>query len=398
MAGKQGMLIYYAYFHDRRFVPIHVSELVGALAREGARVRVFTSVDPDLAARAFNIPEVTVTNLRAPEVRFFSEPLFAALLFPALAASFAKNRPDILYTRHGAASLAACLAGKLLGVPCLVELNDIMEDKIAFANASLLKKAYVRLYHFANLRLASRILPVTEEIHAHYAKKHGLPRERFFLSPNGVNADRFSPKPKDLARKNYGIPEETKVVLSLGSLFPWAGLETLVAAAPKILEKHPDTLFVIGSGEEPGLSRLKTLARDAGLGEKFLFHGFIPWDEAAFYISMADLCAAPFIFRNTRSGIASLRVLAYMACARPVAGSDIPGLGDMLERTGAGLSVHMDDPEALALAVIRLLDAPGEARAMGEKGRVYILENLSWRAIARRVLGCAETLAQKDTR
>ena len=87
---------------------------------------------------------------------------------------------------------------------------------------------------------------------------------------------------------------------------------------------------------------------------------------------------APKIFKETRSGISSLRVFAYLACGKPVIGSNIPGLGDMLEREGAGLSYPMGDSRAFGEAISRVLADKDQARAMGEKGRDFVLARHSW--------------------
>ncbi|MEW5736890.1 MAG: glycosyltransferase family 4 protein [Thermodesulfobacteriota bacterium] len=378
--------IFYVYFHDKSFVPFHVRELVAELGRRGRKVHVFTAVNPSLGREVFSSPNVTLHNLPAVSVRFFSEMLFLCVLFPCLVLSALRERPEVFYTRNGASSMAACLAARLLRRPCFVEVNDIWQDKLLFSRPPWAKLLWLRLYHFINYRLGTMLLPVTWEIADFCAESYGVPASRLAVVPNGVDAEHFRPLDKAAARRRWGVPEDARVVLSLGSLFSWAGLETLVQAAPAILAAHSETVFVIGSGEEPYLSQIKALAREAGLSQSFRFPGYILKKDAPAFIAQADLCAAPFIFRQVRSGVSSLRVYAYMACGKPVAGSDIPGLGDVLEKRGAGVSVPMEDAPALARAVIGLLDDPEKAEDMGRKARIYVMEQHSWGAIADRLL------------
>jgi glycosyltransferase involved in cell wall biosynthesis len=225
---------------------------------------------------------------------------------------------------------------------------------------------------------------VTEQIGLWLAKTYHVSRDKIIVISNGVNIHRFKPKPQAEARKKYNIPVDAKVILSLGSLFPWAGIETLISAAPSIIEAYHDSLFLIGSGEEPYLSHIKNEVKKKGLQNRFLFYGFIPWNEAAWFISIADICAAPFIFKDIRSGCSSLRVYSYLACGKVVVGSNIPGLGDMLEKEKIGLSVPMGDSKALAKSVISLLDNSNSMALDGLRARTFTVENFSWESIVDR--------------
>jgi glycosyltransferase involved in cell wall biosynthesis len=377
--------IYYVYFHDTRFVPIHASEIVSEMARRGWEVHVYTYLRNAKARSRSWDGKVRLHSLWTLRIRFISELLFMAVLFPYLSIQTFFRRPDIFYTRHSATSVLVVFIAKLFSRPCVVEINDIVMDKLQFSRTSRLKWLWIRLYHYCTYHLADRLLPVTEQIGSWIKEKYRLDPRRVMVVPNGVNTYRFSPKPFQEARWRYQISLDFRVVLSLGSLFPWVGIETLIDAAPKVLDVYPNTLFVIGSGEEPYLSNIKKAVSRSKLMDAFLFFGFIPWDDASWFISTSDICVAPFIFKSTRSGISSLRVFSYLACGRAVIGSDIPGLGDMLEKEKIGSSFPMGDHNALARSLIELLGKPERARKMGERGRKFVLSSHSWEGIVTRL-------------
>jgi len=95
---------------------------------------------------------------------------------------------------------------------------------------------------------------------------------------------------------------------------------------------------------------------------------------------------APAQFANTRSGISPQKVYAYLACERPVVGSDINGLGDVLVKEGAGLSFPAGDAAALAQAVVQLLADPAKAKAMGQRGRHLVLARYTWGQVVTRTV------------
>jgi glycosyltransferase involved in cell wall biosynthesis len=389
--------IYYVYFHDTDFVPIHVSEIINEMQRRGREVHVFTSIKDKSGKKNLSSGKIIFHNLWTIRARFISEFVFMVFLLPYLFVRSLTKKPDFFYTRHSAASFVVALIARLLGKPCLIEINDIVLDKLKFTQVSRLKMKWVQLYHYVNIRMAHCLLPVTKQIGLWLSHEYGIHEKKVVVIPNGVNVHRFSPKPFPEARKRYNIPLDSKVILSLGSLFPWAGIETLIASASKVLKKFPETLFVIGSGEEPFVSRLKEAVNRSGLKEKFLFFGFIPWDEASWFISTSDICVAPFVFKETRTGISSLRVFSYLSCARPVVGSDIPGLGDMLENEGMGVSFPMGDSKALAKTIIELLSDINKLRVMAERSRAYIIRNHSWQSIVDKIETASITFMAKET-
>lgn len=378
------MKLFYVYYHDREFVPIHVSEILHELQKRKHKVTVFTSVR-NKKKQLLGVENIRLYNIPIPDTRFISELIFMVCLFPFLLIGSLRDRPDAFYCRHSASSSIVTFIAKLIRKPCLLEVNDINIDKIRFEKVSKLKILWINLYHYLSIRLSKQILPVTSEISRWIRVRYYLNKKHVREISNGVNVHRFKPKPKTEARQRYKIPNESPVLLSLGSLFPWAGIETVIAAAPKILEIFPETLFLIGSGEEPYLTRLKKIVNDRKLNKCFRFYGFIHWDEASWFISTADICIAPFIIKENRSGICSLRVLSYLACEKPVIGSDIIGLGDMLEKEGIGKSFPMGDSLALSEAIIRLIQDANKIETMGKKARKFVIDNYSWENVVCRL-------------
>jgi glycosyltransferase involved in cell wall biosynthesis len=377
--------IFYIYFHSDNFVPIHSAEVIRQLRKRGHKVHVFTKVNGEEARQKLCAEKIALHNVWTPQLRFISELVFMTLLLPILFILSLSKKPDAFYNRHSATAVSVALISKLLKIPCLFEVNDIVIDKLIFLRIPKFKQLWIKLYCYISFRLGNMLLPVTEQIGSWLRETYNLNKNKIVVIPNGVNVHRFRPKPKFKAREKYDIPIDVPVILSLGSLFPWAGTETLVTAAPNILKVYPKTIFLIGSGEEPFLSELKKIVKKSGLERNFIFTGFVPWDEAAWFISSADICVAPFIFKKNRSGICSLRVLSYMACSKPIIGSDIPGLGDLLEEKKIGFSFRMDNADNLTAKIINLLKNEKKIKEMGDKARIFVCNNFSWEIIVKQL-------------
>ena len=133
--------------------------------------------------------------------------------------------------------------------------------------------------------------------------------------------------------------------------------------------------------------KLLEITSELGLSEKFTFTGRIAYERVPLYINAADVCVAPFIKeRNSKIGLSALKTYEYLACGKPIVASSIPGVKDLIESSGGGISVTPENPEKLAAAVVSLLSDEKTRAVMGKKGRRYVVENHSWDGVARKVL------------
>jgi len=153
--GKRG---YYIYFHNVRFVPIHASEIIYEMQRQGHDVHVFTSIKEEVEKRKLLTKGIKLHNLPTIDARFVSEFLFMAFLFPCLFFQTLIGRPDVFYSRHSACSLIVTLIARMLKKPCLLEVNDIVLDRLKFSNISILKLNGMKLPGLSALRISASLL------------------------------------------------------------------------------------------------------------------------------------------------------------------------------------------------------------------------------------------------
>ena len=101
----------------------------------------------------------------------------------------------------------------------------------------------------------------------------------------------------------------------------------------------------------------------------------------------SDICVAPFIKRrNAKIGLSALKTYEYLACGKPIVASSIPGVKDLIEFSGGGITVNPENPGELATAILELIPNESTRAILGEKGRKYVVENHSWNSVARKIL------------
>jgi glycosyltransferase involved in cell wall biosynthesis len=81
---------------------------------------------------------------------------------------------------------------------------------------------------------------------------------------------------------------------------------------------------------------------------------------------------------NHGDPVRSRKLFEYMAAGIPVVACDLPRWRALVERVGCGLVVDPRDPRAVAAAIEHLLRNPGEAEAMGERGRAVVEAEFNW--------------------
>src|SRR5207249_178845 len=125
---------------------------------------------------------------------------------------------------------------------------------------------------------------------------------------------------------------------------------------------EPLDLLLVGDG--PDRERLRDRAKRLGILGRVRFIGEVRHELVPLYIAAADACVAPFTSeRNLKTGVSALKVVEYIACARPVVVTAVPGAKDLVETYNCGIVVPAEDTEALRLAIERVVCDPSSGVA-----------------------------------
>jgi glycosyltransferase involved in cell wall biosynthesis len=207
----------------------------------------------------------------------------------------------------------------------------------------------------------------------------GVAPGRIRVIPNGVDAERFSPRDRGEARRALGLPEDRPILLSVGGLNPGKGHHRVVELLPALLRSHPDLLYVVVGGERPGDSSrplIERLVRERGLQRHVLLAGERPHGEVPLWNAAADLCCLA-----TRSEGWANVLLEALACGLPVVSTRVGGNAEIVSHEGLGLLVPPEDDGALAQAILEALGRRWDREAIVAHARLH-----SWEAAAAAVL------------
>ena len=195
----------------------------------------------------------------------------------------------------------------------------------------------------------------------------------------GIDTDHFAPDPTAVQlRRDLGLADK-KVIVSVGRLVHRKGQDILIQSMPAVIAKHP-TAHILMVGEGPYRRDLTKMVEKLKLSDAVTFIGRIQYKELPRYIGAGDIFVMP-----SRSRLAGLEVeglgIVYLeasSCALPVIAGRSGGAPDAVDEGVTGFSVEGTSPSEVSKAIIKLLDEPIKAKAMGESGRSWIIDKWRW--------------------
>jgi glycosyltransferase involved in cell wall biosynthesis len=196
-------------------------------------------------------------------------------------------------------------------------------------------------------------------------EKYLGPRDRVRVVPFGVDTDYFAPRP---ARS----PREEVVIGFVKHLEPYYGVEDLVVAFEEVVTRYPDARLII-AGDGSLRSSLRQKVHSKGLGELVEFLGQIPQHAVRDVLAQCDVFAMPSL--REALGVAAIEALAMGV---PVVATQVGGIPEIVKDGITGLLVPAMSPDALAEALLYLVEDEALRRQMGREGRQDVLERYRW--------------------
>ncbi len=282
--------------------------------------------------------------------------------FLARAANFGKSvfshlalhhEYDVVHYRNIWDGLSIAQNKKRFGYKTLFEVNGLPSIELKYhypgLGAELLTK--IKEQEIATLHLSDAII-CPSNVTRDYIASLGLDLKRVTVIPNGVSPSDFFASP--LPARDGRVP----TLLYIGTLADWQGLDVMIRALPKILEKQPVQLRIVGRGRSRQRKLLSKQIRKQGVEGSVLVQPAVPHHEIPALIAEADICIAPLALndRNVTQGACPIKVLEYMAAGRPLLASNMPIVRELVREDVDAFLFSPNDPEDLARQALVLLN------------------------------------------
>jgi glycosyltransferase involved in cell wall biosynthesis len=256
-------------------------------------------------------------------------------------------RPDIIHTHLSTGAWWGSFAGRILGIPVLAHVHAL-NTKTCFL--------------FSN-----HVAACSEGVKRHLVAQ-GMVADRIHVVYNGIDLqdlDNLRPLPD--VRRDLGLTDGEPVVGVTAHLSPKKGQRHLLEALALLRSSRPNLrCYLVGEGGQQ--EELQALAEGLGIGDQVRFMGYR--NDAVDLMQAMDVVVLPSV---AKEGLGVCLVEAN-ALGKPVVGSDIPGIDEVIVDGRNGLLVPPGDAAELAAAIDRLLEDRPLREQMGQSGRRRVEE------------------------
>jgi glycosyltransferase involved in cell wall biosynthesis len=285
---------------------------------------------------------------------------------------------DLIHAQWGLQAFASFISKKLLSKPLVTTVHG--------AELFLSKKRRIYKALLAHGLLNSDMILANSENTRKEAEKFGVPASKIITIHQGVDLDKLKVKEQRKIQLQEVLNIRGKLLLTAGRLVERKGIPYLLLAMKEVVKQFPRVKLVI-VGDGPEKLHLIRLASELGIKEKVVFTGFVSNQDLACLYSLADIFVLPSIVdsKGDTEGLGVV-LLEAMAMEKPVIGTNVGGIPDVITDKVTGFLVSQKDPQALAEKICMLLTDKKLAKKMGEAGKKKVLKHFTWREIAKTVV------------
>jgi len=292
---------------------------------------------------------------------------------------------DIIYAHSPAlCGLAALQAARAKNLPFIYEVRGFWEDAAVDqqrTTKSSLRYRATRALETYVARQADAIAAIAQPMLQDLAARN-ISSTKMFCVPNGVDAQRFSPVPRDPELAAQLGLTGAPVLGFFGSLYRYEGVSWLMRAVAELRARGiPLQVLVIGRGEEE--QAIRAAVRDYDLADVVKLIDHVPHDQIKRYYSVVDVMVFPRLSIRLTELVTPLKPLEAMALGKPVLASSVGGHRELIEHDFNGLLFRPEDVGDFSVQAMRLINDPGFREQLGNSGREYVQQKKDWSILAR---------------
>ena len=287
--------------------------------------------------------------------------------------------PHLIHAHLHEGALIGAVLRILTRIPLLFDYQGSLTGESLnhgfFHKGSPLTYMFKRFEYFIN-RLADVIITSSDQGRQELVREWGMPPGKITNLIDGVDTEVFRPFSQSESRREFGIPDNVKVVVYLGLFNRYQGVDLLLDAILLLKSRSSDVRFLLmGFPDEE--YRIK--AAEMGIDDVIFFTGRVQYERAAFFLSAGDLAVSPKLAQTEANG----KLFNYMACGLPTIAFDSHINREIL--ADAGIYVEHGDTAALADSIVTSLADSDRMVSLSKKVRDRAVNIHSWNSRSRQL-------------
>ena len=224
------------------------------------------------------------------------------------------------------------------------------------------------------LERASAVIAVSGSLKM-VATKIGISEQKITVIPNGVDGSLFRPGDRRVVRRQLGLIDNTKMLISVGHICPGKGMHTIVSVLPGILTRYPNLVYTIVGGNalwDGNESEVRKIVRAHRLTKQVIMAGSVPPEMVATWLQAADL----FVLSTRREGWCNA-IMEALASGLPVVTTNVGGNAEIISNPEVGILVPFGDDAALIKAIEQALSRQWDYKVISDYAKRF-----TWRRAA----------------
>ncbi|HVE63700.1 MAG TPA: glycosyltransferase family 4 protein [Mycobacteriales bacterium] len=373
----------------------HVHALATSLVQAGHAVVVISRDHPDAP------PDTVVEGVRV--VRVIEDPPlvpFEELLAWVMALNHGLVRaalmvaedfaPDVIHAHDWLVAHAAKTLKDHTGAPVVATVHATEAGRHQGHLPGPLNRAVHSVEWWLTYE-ARRVITCSTYMREEVVRLFALPPQKVDVVPNGIDLEHWSADTHAVAALRQRLSSTgAPVLLYAGRLEYEKGVQTVLAALPRLRRRHPGLRLVI-AGVGTRTEELHALARTLRVSRAITFMGFLEPADLAVVAAAADCAVVPSIYEPF-----GMVALECAAAGTPIVVADTGGLREFVTHDMTGLRFPPGDQGALADAVTRLLGDEVLGQRLVRDARTLLVRDYTWAAIAHRTAAVFELAVREE--
>ncbi len=375
------------FFSDRG-CHVRIYEEIKALQKKGIQVFLCTYHHGREMAdvetyRTVKIPWYNKYSAGPSLHKFYVDPLLLGLCLKKIR----DIKPDILHCHLHEGALIGIICRMMWKTPVVFDMQGSLTDELKahnFLGGNRFVLGIMKLIEGKITGSANKIISSSGKCASFVCSEFGIDKTKIDVVPDGIDGSMFENCGEKISsRKKIGIPSDKKIVVYLGVLNKYQGVDLLLEAIKKIVSFRNDIYFVIMG--YPNVAYYKMLAREMEIDSYIHFTGKVAYEKIAGFLQLGDIAVSPKLSETEANG----KILNYMAAGLPTVVLDRTVNKEILGNAGVYAQAEAND---LAEKIVNLLDSEEERRRLKEKLRARVKKYFLWDDMAEKIIKVYRTL------
>jgi glycosyltransferase involved in cell wall biosynthesis len=247
-------------------------------------------------------------------------------------------------------------------IPVIFRSLDALNSLVSYPVLNRVTRELERVVY----KNVDKILTITPKL-SDYVISLGAYEKNVEYLPMTVDRKIFKPFKSTILEK-WNVRPFDKVVLFMGTLFDFSGLDSFIYTFDKVASKVVNVkLVIVGDGEQ--LPRLQKIVKQKRLENYVVFTGRQPYKDMPAYINSADVCINPFQINDITKDIFPGKTVQYLACGKPVIMTHLEGVKAVIQ--GEEQGVLYTDIDKMYNVVVDILTDHDRRKVIGNNGLKY---------------------------